>query len=395
MYVYGFLFYVLKHTYGRVLRWWFAVRATGRPMLASLEPPYLLLSNHVSMWDPPLVGIFLKHPPRFLATDNMFRTTLSRLLYRLVGAIPKSKDQPDLAAVLAARRAADQGAVVAVFPEGRRTWDGRTLPVHPATARLPRLLRVPVVVADIDGGYLSRPRWARAGRRGRVVVRYRRILTAREAVELPEREIQRRVVASLDRDADDAQRRERVRYRGRRLAEHIELYFVRCICGAYGSYRSRGDRFWCVECGRTGKFNELGRIDGYEFETISELSDWQHRVLDPELLAWPTSGRVLRQAGARLLRAFGRHGYRPVAQGKAVLTARTITVAAHAVPLDLVHACNMQNDNSIEFTRGRSRYRLEQPPRRVQYHRAPYYLWMRVMQECSRSLREPPQDIAP
>lgn len=361
-------------------------------MLASLEPPYLLLSNHVSMWDPPFVGIFLEHPPRFLATDNMFRSTLSRLLYGLVGAIPKSKDQPDLAAVLAARRAAEQGAVIAVFPEGRRTWDGRTLPIHPATARLPRLLRTQVVVADIDGGYLSRPRWARTGRRGRVVVRYRRILTAREAAELPEQEIERRVVASLDRDADVDQRRERIRYCGRRLAEHIELYLVRCPCGAHGSYRSRGNRFWCVECGRSGTCNEFGRIDGHDFETISELSDWQHLALDPELLSWPTSGRELRQPGVRLLRAVGRHGHRPVARGEAVLTARSITVGAHSVPLELVHACNMQNDNSIEFTRGRYRYRLEQPLRRVQYHRAPYYLWMRVMQECSRALREPPQD---
>ena len=392
--MYGFLFYVLKHTYGRVLRWRFAVRATGRRMLASLEPPYLLLSNHVNMWDPPLVGIFLKHPPRFMATDNMFRTTLSRLLYRLVGAIPKSKDQPDLAAVIAARRAAEQGAVIAVFPEGRRTWDGRTLPLHPATARLPRLLKTPVVVADIDGGYLSRPRWARTSRRGRIVVRYRRILTARDAGELTEQEIERRVSDSLERDADAAQRRARVRYRGRRLAEHIELFLVRCPCGAHGSYRSRGNRFWCAECGRTGTFGELGTIDGYDFRTVSELSDWQHRTLDPELVSWPASGRVLRQAGVRLLRAVGRHSHRPVARGEAVLTTRSIRVDDHSVPLELVHACNMQNDNSIEFTRGRYRYRLEQPPRRVQYHRAPYYLWMRVMQECSRALREPPQDLA-
>lgn len=388
MTVYRRLFYLLKYTYGLALRWRFAVSATGRSMLAGLTPPYLLLSNHVCMWDPPMVAAFLRHPPHFLATDNMFRATPSRLLYSIVGAVPKAKDQPDLAALGTVRKLIEEGAVVGIFPEGRRTWDGRTLPLHPATGRLPRLLRTQVITADIDGGYLTRPRWARRGRRGRIVVRYRRVATEQEALELSPDELGRRIARALERNADAEQARAPVRYRGRRRAEHIELFLVCCPCGAHGAFRSRGNRFWCSVCGRGAFVSEWGRLDGYPFPTVSALSDWQEKRLLPYLAEWPSSDRSLEQSYVRLLRAIGLHAYRTIARGSAVLTATELCVGGHSVRLASVEACNMQNDNSVEFSVGRFRYRLEQPPRGRQYHRAPYYLWMCVMRTCAAAARE-------
>ncbi len=388
MVIYRRLFYVLKYTCGLALRWRFAVSAAGRRMLAGLDPPYLLLSNHVCMWDPPMVAAFLRHPPHFLATDNMFRATPSRLLYRIVGAVPKAKDQPDLTALGAARKLIADGAVVGIFPEGRRTWDGRTLPLHPATGRLPRLLRAQVITADIDGGYLTRPRWARQGRRGRIVIRYRRVATEQEAVELSPAVLEDRIARALARNADADQARAPVRYQGRRRAEHIELFLVYCPCGALGAFRSRGNRFWCSVCGLGARVSEWGRLDGYPVPTISALSDWQEEHLVPHLAEWPVSDRTLEQSHVRLLRAIGLHGYRTIARGPAVLTAAGLSVGGHSIRIATVEACNMQNDNSIEFSVGRFRYRLEQPPRSRQYHRAPYYLWMCVIRACAAAARE-------
>lgn len=390
---YRFLFYLLKYTYGIALRRRFAITATGQNLVSSLDPPYLLLANHVNMWDPPIVAAFLRHPPHFLATDNIFRSTVTRFFYRLLGAIPKAKDQPDLAAVALARRVVRGGGVVAVFPEGRRTWDGRTLPLHPATARLPRLLGTRVITADIEGGYLSRPRWARYGRRGRMVVHYSEVATAREATTMSVSEMEERLDAALYRDADASQERRPVCYRGRRRAEYIEIYLVCCPCGSMGSYRSRGHVFRCASCGRRGWITEYGRIEGYEFETITDLADWQEPQLTAYLAEWPGSERMLRQPGVRLLRAIGRHSHRPLASGEAVLRQGSLRVGSHRIRLEQVHACNMQNDNSVEFSLGRYRYRLEQPSRSVQYHRAPYYLWMRVIQECARAFREAPAEL--
>jgi 1-acyl-sn-glycerol-3-phosphate acyltransferase len=46
----------------------------------NLKPPFLILANHVTYWDPFLVDIFVKEPMCYLAEETYFRNPWFRIV---------------------------------------------------------------------------------------------------------------------------------------------------------------------------------------------------------------------------------------------------------------------------------------------------------------------------
>ena len=165
---------ILRTTYGLWLHAFFRVEGKNVNLAKALKPPFVIVSNHVSVLDPFILGSFLREPVYWITSDGNMRSRLMRALLTLVGSIPKSKSIPDIETVnwtveVIRRR----GGVVGIFPEGQQSWDGTTLPLVPSTAKLLKLLKVPVLAAVIKGGYSSLPRWTGARRRGRMEVEFK------------------------------------------------------------------------------------------------------------------------------------------------------------------------------------------------------------------------------
>ncbi len=56
----------------------YRLSASGLSALESMAPPYVVVANHVNFWDPFWVNAFIRHPIQFVASDNLFRSILSR-----------------------------------------------------------------------------------------------------------------------------------------------------------------------------------------------------------------------------------------------------------------------------------------------------------------------------
>ena len=150
----------------------------------SLKPPYLVIGNHVNYWDPFFIGIYLPHDVQFIASDSVFRTKLFHILMNLFGSMPTSKFMTDTRTVAQIIRIIKREGVIGVFPEGRRTWDGRSLRHVHTVARLIHKLKLPVVGVVNKGGYLSKRRWGRGLRRGKVHREYRLGFTSEDLKQI-------------------------------------------------------------------------------------------------------------------------------------------------------------------------------------------------------------------
>ena len=120
----------------------------------------LLLSNHVSFWDPMAVAWPLKRGVRYMASANLFRLPGVSWLVRSLGAFPKERFVKDKDSVLTLVHCYEDGQVVSLFPEGLRTWDGRPAYVGPGIGRLIKRLDARVVFCRNLTGHLAQPRWA-------------------------------------------------------------------------------------------------------------------------------------------------------------------------------------------------------------------------------------------
>jgi 1-acyl-sn-glycerol-3-phosphate acyltransferase len=98
--------------------------------------PVVLVANHSSMLDGPLIGASLGRRPVFLIKQEMYKGVLGSLLTR-VGQIPVRRGAPDRAPLLTAIDVLRGGGLIGIFPEGTR-GSGDVAQVHNGAAWLAR-----------------------------------------------------------------------------------------------------------------------------------------------------------------------------------------------------------------------------------------------------------------
>lgn len=124
----------------------------------------LVIANHQSHFDPPLVGVaLLPRHAAMIARQSLFRFPLG-LMLRGFGAIPIKDDEGDAGAMRAAIAQLSAGRVVVIFPEGSRTPDGRMQPFKRGVWLLMTRARATVLPAAVDGCFEVFPRTARRPR---------------------------------------------------------------------------------------------------------------------------------------------------------------------------------------------------------------------------------------
>ena len=102
---------------------------TGREHVPK-RGPVVLAANHLSLIDPPFVGLTIKRNVRYLALEELFgRSRLFDELTLFFGAIPISRTRPVHGPLRTAISELEAGGAVGVFPEGGRVraW-GETEP---------------------------------------------------------------------------------------------------------------------------------------------------------------------------------------------------------------------------------------------------------------------------
>jgi len=131
----------------------------------------LLLSNHISHFDPPLLGTKLPRYIHFMADKPLLEIPIYGRMMRSSGAFPVDRTKNDLGALRHAMRLLKDGQVVGIFPEeGIRQEEtsvlgGATMPV--GTASLWKKTGVPVIPMVVIGSdqlyawqkFARLPRW--------------------------------------------------------------------------------------------------------------------------------------------------------------------------------------------------------------------------------------------
>jgi len=144
----GALSYPVLRSVGR-LRW------QGTERLPA-EGGYVLAANHLSNFDPWLVGmpLFPHRYLRFMAKSELFWFPLGQFI-SACGAFPVRRGQQDQEAVETALRLCREGNIVVMFPEGTRREKGlrkrREARWRSGAARIALEAGVPLVPAGVHG----------------------------------------------------------------------------------------------------------------------------------------------------------------------------------------------------------------------------------------------------
>jgi len=129
-----------------------------------VEGPLVVVANHGSHLDPPLLGHALGRPVAFMAKEELFRIPLLSWVIRACGAYPVRRGASDREAIRIATSKLLQGWAIGVFLDGTRQADGRVVNPKPGAALLAarsqaRLL--PVAIVNSHRAFGAGSRWPR------------------------------------------------------------------------------------------------------------------------------------------------------------------------------------------------------------------------------------------
>ncbi|MDP8266550.1 MAG: lysophospholipid acyltransferase family protein [Candidatus Aceula meridiana] len=125
----------------------FKVDIKGQNVVPS-KGPFILASNHVSYFDPPLLGTVIKRRVWSLAKEELFCNWLVRAFLKELGAIPLKRKTNDFRAMRQALLILKQSPLL-LFPQGfiGAPWDE----INSGVGFLAKKTGVPVIAARIYG----------------------------------------------------------------------------------------------------------------------------------------------------------------------------------------------------------------------------------------------------
>ena len=131
-----------------VFRW----QVIGREHIPK-EGPVILCANHISLWDPPLLGSGIDRQVCFMAKEELFRIPVLSFFITRFGAFPVKRGAGDRAAIRSTLKILEEGKILGIFPEGSRSKTGEIGPGMPGAAMFALKSEAQVIPVAIIGNY--------------------------------------------------------------------------------------------------------------------------------------------------------------------------------------------------------------------------------------------------
>lgn len=237
---------------------------------------YLVLLNHQTPFDQFFVGMALKGPVYYVATEDIFSLGwISDVIRWVIAPIPIRKQTTDITAVMNCIRVAREGGTIAMAPEGNRTYSGRTEYMNPAVAGLAKKMKLPIALFRIEGGYGAEPRWSDGRRKGPMKAYVSQVIEPEEYKDMSNEDLAAMIAEGLYVDEAVASGS----YVSKKKAEYLERAVYVCPFCGLSKFESHGNEITCKTCGRRITYGEDKTLSGvgfdFPFRFVAEWYDYQ------------------------------------------------------------------------------------------------------------------------
>ena len=264
-----------------------------KAIVKDIKGPAIVVATHTCDVDHIISAITL-YPirPTYIVSEHFMRNRSTARLLKLMHVITKKMFTPDASTILNVMRAKKENAVIVIFPEGRLSSYGHTLPVADGTAELIKKLGVDLYHWKADGAYLSFPKWRDKGddRQGKIHASVTRLLTADEVKEKSVDEIKEITAQAIFHDDEKAM--PGVEYKSPHIAKGVDKILFKCPgCLKELTITAEGDHIRC-DCGLDATLDSTYRLHNAPFESINEWFEWQQASIDTDTEVLSTKARL-------------------------------------------------------------------------------------------------------
>lgn len=133
-----------------ILHFYFRGRTYGIENVPK-EGPLVIVSNHASDLDPPIVSVCMRRPVAYMAKEELFKVPILKQIITLYGAYPVQRGSADRSAIRSALNSLEQGWAAGIFLQGTRTPDGKITEPKLGAALIAAKAKVPLLPVCVWG----------------------------------------------------------------------------------------------------------------------------------------------------------------------------------------------------------------------------------------------------
>lgn len=242
-----------------------------------LKAPFVVINNHGSFYDFIFANYALKkrRMNNVMAYDFFCRKSIGKILIS-AGCIPKFLFCPDITATKRMIRTIKEGRILGLAPEGRLSASGSIETVNASTVKLLKKLNVSVVNVHIDGGYMTKPKWAKKTRKGRIDITVSKLFDAQQLKTLEDEQLSKMLENALYYNDFEWQDREHVYYKSKNIAQGVDAIIYLCPdCGELFNIKSEKERIYCQNCGMEIKMDNYYQFSSKNAKNMPKnLDEW-------------------------------------------------------------------------------------------------------------------------
>ncbi len=116
--------------------------------------PYILVGNHKSFWDVPLVALYIEDNIHYMAKKELFKNKLLKFIFESLGAYPINREGIDVSAIKETIKLLNSNNTICIFPEGTRNkTENIILPFKSGITKIAKKTNSLILPFGISGDY--------------------------------------------------------------------------------------------------------------------------------------------------------------------------------------------------------------------------------------------------
>lgn len=131
-----------------VYGWIFGTKVIGAENIPE-RGAFIMAANHLSNWDPPFLGTFIKREIYYMGKEELFRNPIFAWWIRGLHVFPVKRGAADKTAIKTALTVLKGGHCLGIFPEGTRSKTGKIGKAEPGVSLIAAMTNVPIIPTAI------------------------------------------------------------------------------------------------------------------------------------------------------------------------------------------------------------------------------------------------------
>ncbi len=222
----------------------------------------VVLVNHPSIIDFFTTCVAVRRRAHFVISSAFYQTMPIKPLINGVRAISKNQFQTSMTDMKKMKEVVDNDMPLILFPAGLMTATGEGTPIPPATGKVVKWFNSDVYTIHIQGSYLTKPKWGKGVRRGKIVLNATKLVSKEELKTTTPDELQKLIDKNLSFDEYEYQKQAMIPHKKGDNVDGLQNILFGCPhCKSEFSIEVDGNKLMCSKCGYSVKANTYGLFE--------------------------------------------------------------------------------------------------------------------------------------